>query len=164
MTTWSIQEQEGAIKAAIISSGFLTAFTGFNLLAEISTRWLGLPMLSTIMHVGLLVSSIMFIRALWMHPNVASHGLRLREIFGNYTDEYLRSRFQRATTVACQLMIGSGFAIYVLVMFIDKHSNSAWISYELVALLPLFIGNLSLYWTLRNTLDDADESANDGDQ
>lgn len=157
MATWTIQQQEDGIKAAISSAFFLTAYTGFSLLDDISTRWFGLPIMSSIMQFGLMIAVLYFLRQMYKQPNLLSYGWRIREMFGDYPDEYLRSCFQRATTIACQLMIMSGFAVYVLTMLIEKHGDPKWLSYKIVILLPIFIGNLSFYLTLRTTFDDAEE-------
>ena len=157
MATWTIQQQEDGIKAAISSAFFLTAYTGFSLLDDISTRWFGLPIMSSIMQFGLMIAVLYFLRQMYKQPSLLSYGWRIREMFGDYPDEYLRSRFQRATTIACQLMIMSGFAVYVLTMLIEKHGDPKWLSYKIVVLFPMFIGNLSFYLTLRTALDDATE-------
>ena len=161
MRHWTIEDQENSVKASIIASGFLALLFGIYLLEEITLRWFGLAKISDAIGFSAVFITIFFIRAIWKFPKMMSYGWRLKEIKGEFQDEYLRSNFQRATTLAFQLMILIGFLCYIVSNVLVNKGDPAWISYKLVTLLPVFVGLLSFYLSLRKVLDEQDGSAGD---
>lgn len=159
MTTWSIEDQENCIKAAVTSAAFLSWFTGFHLLKDITLLWFQLSTVSAVIGAAIILPLIYFMYKMWQQPKLLSYGWRLREMCGDFQDEYLRSRFQRATTLAFQLTILVAFLGYVATELVLAHGNPQWLSYQQVPLLTVLVGMLSFYLSLRNVLDDQDEPA-----
>jgi len=157
MTTWTIEEQENCVKAAITSAAFLSWLTGFHLLQDITLLWFQLSAVSEVIGATIILPLLYFIYKMWQQPKLLSYGWRLREICGDFPDEYLRSRFQRATTLAFQLTIITAFLGYVATQLVLAHGHPQWLSYQQVPLLTVFVGMLSFYLSLRNVLDDQDE-------
>lgn len=161
MRHWTIEDQENSVKASIIASGFLALLFGIYLLEEITLRWFGLAKISDAIGFSAVFITIFFIRAIWKFPKMMSYGWRLKEMKGEFQDEYLRSNFQRATTLAFQLMILIGFLCYIASNLVVNKGDPAWISYKLVTLLPVVAGLSSFYLSLRKVLDEQEGSVKD---
>ena len=159
MATWTIEDQENCVKAAIFGALFFALLTGFQLLKDISLFWFELKTVSDAFGFGVLFSVIYFLVKVTKQPKLLSYGWKIREICGDFQDEYLRSRFQRATTLAFHLTITIAFAGYAATNLINKHGDPQWISFQLFPLLTIFIGTLSFYLSLRTVLDEQDEPA-----
>lgn len=159
MTTWTIEDQENCVKSAITSAAFLSWLTGFHLLKDITLLWFELTTVSEVIGAAIILPLIYFMYKMWQQPKLLSYGWRLREICGDFQDEYLRSRFQRATTLAFQLTILVAFLGYVASELVLAKGDPQWLSYKLVPLLTVFVGMLSFYLSLRNVLDEQDEPA-----
>jgi hypothetical protein len=121
--------------------------------------WFELKTVSDAFGFGVLFSVIYFLVKVTKQPKLLSYGWKIREICGDFQDEYLRSRFQRATTLAFHLMLTIAFAGYAATNLINKHGDPQWISFQLFPLLTIFIGTLSFYLSLRTVLDEQDETA-----
>ncbi|KOO59649.1 hypothetical protein WH43_02490 [Rheinheimera sp. KL1] len=159
MARWTIEDQENCVKAAISGALFFALLTGFQLLRDISLFWFELKTVSDAFGFGVLFSVIYFLVKVTKQPGLLSYGWKIREICGDFQDEYLRSRFQRATTLAFHLMLTIAFAGYAATNLINKHGDPQWISFQLFPLLTIFIGTLSFYLSLRTVLDEQDETA-----
>ena len=159
MARWTIEDQENCVKAAISGALFFALLTGFQLLRDISLFWFELKTVSDAFGFGVLFSVIYFLVKVTKQPKLLSYGWKIREICGDFQDEYLRSRFQRATTLAFHLMLTIAFAGYAATNLINKHGDPQWISFQLFPLLTIFIGTLSFYLSLRTVLDEQDETA-----
>lgn len=159
MTAWTIEDQENCVKAAITSAAFLSWLTGFHLLKDITLLWFQLNTVSEVIGAAIILPLIYFMYKMWQQPKLLSYGWRLREMCGDFQDEYLRSRFQRATTLAFQLTILAAFLGYVASELVLAQGHPQWLSYKLVSLLTVFVGMLSFYLSLCNVLDDQDEPA-----
>ena len=159
MSTWTIKEQENVMKSALFGASFLACLTGVLLLKEISLHWFNQPLVSDLFGMAILVPLFFFLRNMWREPKLLSYGWRLRELCGDFRDEYLRSSFQRATTLAFQLMMITAFLGFVATDIIIKYAESGWISHRMVPLLTVFVGNLGLYLGLHKVLDDQDDTA-----
>ncbi len=157
MSTWSIQEQEASIKAATINAGFISCLTGSLLFEELSSKWLQVTALSYFFEISILVCCILFLRKAVKNPQLLSFGWRKREIYGNYQDEYLRSGFQQASTVAFQITIIVCFVGYLCSDLIAKNGDPSWVFDKHFLLLSVFAGNLTFYLKLRQMFDDQDE-------
>ncbi|MDF3125057.1 hypothetical protein [Rheinheimera sp. 1928-s] len=159
MAVWTIEDQENCVKASIFGALFFALLTGFQLLKDISLFWFQLTVVSDAFGYGVLFSVIYFLVKVTKQPSLLSYGWKIREICGDFQDEYLRSRFQRATTLAFHLTITIAFAGYAATNLINKHGDPQWISFQLFPLLTIFIGTLSFYLSLRTVLDEQDEPA-----
>jgi hypothetical protein len=159
MATWTIEDQENCVKASLFGALFVALITGFQLLRDISLFWFQMSTLSDVFGFGIFLSLIYFLVKVRKTPKLLSYGWKIREICGDFQDEYLRSRFQRATTLAFHLMITIAFAGYAATHLINKHGDPQWISFQLFPLLTIFIGTLSFYLSLRTVLDEQDEPA-----
>lgn len=159
MSTWNIEDQENCVKAAITTAAFLSWLTGFHLLKDITLLWFQLNTVSAVIGAAIILPLIYFMYKMWQQPKLLSYGWRLREMCGDFQDEYLRSRFQRATTLAFQLTILVAFLGYVATELVLAHGNPKLLSYQQVPLLTVLVGMLSFYLSLRNVLDDQDEPA-----
>ena len=159
MATWTIEDQENCVKAAIFGALFFALLTGFQLLRDISLFWFELKTVSDAFGFGVLFSLIYFLVKVTKQPSLLSYGWKIREICGDFQDEYLRSRFQRATTLAFHLTITIAFAGYAATNLINKHGDPQWLSFQPFPLLTIFIGTLSFYLSLRTVLDEQDEAA-----
>lgn len=159
MSKWTIQAQENIVKAAILSSGFLAALSGLYLAQDILLHWFGLVRVSAAVELLVVIPLFYVLKQIHQQPVILSYGWRLQELYGDHLEEYLRSRYQRATALGFQLMILTGFFGYVLAHLILAHGDPAWISHKMVPFLTLFVGNLSFYLSLRHVLDDNDAAA-----
>jgi hypothetical protein len=159
MSKWTIEEQENVVKASLVGALFLVGFAAVFLLEELTLRWFGLVKISDAIGVSVIIPLIYLIRQTWRNPKTLSYGWRLRELCGEFQDEYLRNRFQQATTLAFQLMIFAAFFGYVGAEIITRFGDPAWLSFKMAPLLVIFCGNLSFYLSLRNVLDDQDDAA-----
>jgi len=159
MSKWTIEEQENVVKASLVGALFLVGFAAVFLLEELTLRWFGLVKISDAISVSVIVPLIYYFHHLRKNPKVLSYGWRLRELCGEFQDEYLRNRFQQATTLAFQLMMFAAFFGYVGGEIVTKFGDPAWLSYKMVPLLVIVSGNLSFYLSLRNVLDDQDDAA-----
>lgn len=153
MQTWTIEDQENVVKAALCGASFLTTLSGLLLLKEVSLYWFSLQFVGDLFGLAILIPLMLFLRSMWREPKLLSYGWRLRELCGDFKDEYLRSRFQRATTLAFQLMMMVAFFGFVLADLTIKFGEPAWITHKMVPLLTVCVGNLSFYLGLRNVLD-----------
>jgi MFS family permease len=159
MSKWTIEEQEKVVKASLVGALFVGWLTALFLLEELTLRWFGLVRISDAIGVSVIIPLIYYFRQLLKNPKVLSYGWRLRELCGEFQDEYLRSRFQQATTLAFQLMMFAAFFGYVGGEIVTKFGDPAWLSYKMVPLLVIVSGNLSFYLSLRNVLDVQDDAA-----
>jgi hypothetical protein len=159
MARWTIEDQENCVKASIFGALFFALLTGFQLLRDISLFWFELKIVSDIFGVGILASLVYFLVKVAKQPSLLSYGWKIREICGDFQDEYLRSRFQRATTLAYHLTIALAFAGYVTAQLISKKGNPDWLAFQPFLLLTIFIGSISFYLSLRTVLDEQDEAA-----
>ncbi|WP_233080993.1 hypothetical protein [Rheinheimera soli] len=159
MAVWTIEDQENCVKATLFGALFFVLLTGFQLLKDISLFWFQLTLVSDAFGYGVLFSVIYFLVKVTKQPSLLSYGWKIREICGDFQDEYLRSRFQRATTLAFHLTITIAFAGYAATNLINKHGDPQWISFQLFPLLTIFIGTLSFYLSLRSVLAEQDEPA-----
>ncbi len=157
MSTWSIQEQEASIKATTLSAGFISGLTGCMLFEELSTKWLQVTALSYFFEISILVCCVLFLRQAAKNPQLLSFGWRKREIYGNYQDEYLRSGFQQASTVAFQSTIIIAFVGYLFSDLIAKNGDPSWVFDKQFLLLSVFVGNLTFYLKLRQMFNDQDD-------
>lgn len=121
--------------------------------------WFELKAASDVFGFGVLVSVVYFLVKVTKQPKLLSYGWKIREICGDFQDEYLRSRFQRATTLAYHLTIALAFAGYVTAQLISKKGNPDWLAFQPFLLLTIFIGSISFYLSLRTVLDEQDEAA-----
>jgi hypothetical protein len=55
----------------------------------------------------------------------------------------------------------TAFFGHVATQLVLVHGHPQWFSYQQVPLLTVFVGMLSFYLSLRNVLDDQDESTKD---
>lgn len=159
MATWTIEDQENCVKAALFGALFFAQLTGFQLLRDISLFWFDLKAVSDAFSYGVLFSLIYFLVKVTKQPKLLSYGWKIREICGDFQDEYLRSRFQRATTLAYNLTIVVAFSGYVTTHLINKDGDPQWLVFQPFLLLTIFIGSLSFYLSLRTVLDEQDEAA-----
>lgn len=159
MATWTIEDQENCVKASIFGALFFALLTGFQLLRDISLFWFELKAVSDAFGFGVLFSVIYFLVKVTKQPSLLSYGWKIREICGDFQDEYLRSRFQRATTLAFHLMILIAFLGYAATHLINKHGDPQWLTFQPFPLLTIFSGTLSFYLSLRTVLDEQDEAA-----
>ncbi|MFC4653536.1 MULTISPECIES: hypothetical protein [Rheinheimera] len=159
MATWTIEDQENCVKASHVGALFIALMTGFTLLKDISLYWFEQPAVSDIFGFGVAFSLIYFLYQVAKQPKFLSYGWRIREICGDFQDEYLRSRFQRATTLAYTLTITVAFAGYVATHLIIKNGDPQWVAFQPFPLLTVFVGTLSFYLSLRTVLDEQDEPA-----
>ncbi len=159
MAVWTINDQENCVKAALFGALFVALITGFQLLKDISFFWFQMSTLSDVFGFGILCSVIYFLVKVRKLPKLLSYGWKIREICGDFQDEYLRSRFQRATTLAFNLMITIAFTGYAATNLINKHGDPQWIAFQPFLLLTIFIGTLSFYLSLRTVLEEQDEAA-----
>lgn len=157
MTVWTIEDQENCVKAAILGALFFALLTGFQLLKDISLFWFDLKAVSDAFGVGVLFSVIYFLVKVTKQPKLLSYGWKIREICGDFQDEYLRSRFQRATTLAYNLTIVVAFSGYAITNLINKNGDPQWLAFQPFLLLTIFIGSISFYLSLRTVLDEQDE-------
>ena len=161
MATWTIEDQENCVKAAIFGALFFALLTGFQLLRDISLFWFELKAVSDAFSYGVLFSVIYFLVKVTKQPKLLSYGWKIREICGDFQDEYLRSRFQRATTLAYHLTLVVAFSGYVTTHLITKNGNPDWLGFQPFLLLTIFAGSISFYLSLRTVLDEQDETAQD---
>lgn len=161
MTVWTIEDQENCVKAALLGALFFALLTGFQLLRDISLFWFELKIVSDIFGVGILASLVYFLVKVAKQPSLLSYGWKIREICGDFQDEYLRSRFQRATTLAYHLTIALAFAGYATAQLISKKGNPDWLAFQPFLLLTIFIGSISFYLSLRTVLDEQEEQVQD---
>ncbi len=160
MSNWTIQEQENSVKAAATCACFVSWLSGIWLLEQISLFWPELKGVNTTLLIALLVTVGWFLRKLSQQPSLLSYGWRMREICGEFQDEYLRTSFQRATSRAFYLMTLIAFIGLVTPDVVAKFTDPAVLSNQLFPLLILLSGNLSFYLQLRGVLDDsADETS-----
>lgn len=159
MATWTIEDQENCVKAAIFGALLFAQLTGFQLLRDISLFWFDLKAVSDAFGFGVLFSVIYFLVKVTKQPKLLSYGWKIREICGDFQDEYLRSRFQRATTLAFHLTITIAFAGYAATNLINKHGDPQWLAFQPFLLLTIFIGSISFYLSLRTVLAEQDEPA-----
>lgn len=159
MATWTIEDQENCVKAAIFGALFCALITGFQLLKNISLFWFELEAVSNAFSYGVLFSAIYFLVKVTKQPSLLSYGWKIREICGDFKDEYLRSRFQRATTLAYHLTIVVAFSGYVITHLINKNGDPQWLAFQPFLLLTIFVGSISFYLSLRTVLDEQDEAA-----
>lgn len=159
MQIWTIEDQENFVRAARLSANFLAILAGLWLIEDIGLLWFNLTHARDLISLATLLTLIIFIRKFWREPKLLSYGWRLRELCGDFQDEYLRSRFQSATTLAFQLMMMVALLGFFIADLTIKYGEPSWISHKMVPLLTVFIGNLSFYLSLRNVLDDQDDTA-----
>ena len=159
MQIWTIEDQENFVRAARLSANFLAILAGLWLIEDIGLLWFNLTHARDLISLATLLTLIIFIRKFWREPKLLSYGWRLRELCGDFQDEYLRSRFQSATTLAFQLMMMVALLGFFIADLTKKYGEPSWISHKMVPLLTVFIGNLSFYLSLRNVLDDQDDTA-----
>jgi hypothetical protein len=160
MSNWTIQDQENSVKAATTGACFLSWLSGIWLLEQICLFWPELKGVNTVLSIALLVTIGWFLRKLAQQPGFFSYGWRMREICGEFQDEYLRTRFQRATCRAFHLMTGIAITGHLTLGLVADFAELVVISNQLFPLLILFSGNLSFYMQLRGVLDDsADETS-----
>lgn len=160
MATWTIEDQENCVKAAIFGALFFALLTGFQLLKDISLFWFELKTVSDAFGFGVLFSVIYFLVKVRKQPKLLSYGWKIREICGDFQDEYLRSRFQRATTLAYHLTIVVAFSGYVITLLINKDGDPQWLAFQPFLLLTIFIGSISFYLSLRTVLDEQAQETN----
>ena len=158
MSKWTIEDQENVIKASLVGALFVAWITAIFLLKELTLLWFGFVRISDAIGVSVIIPLIYYFRQLRKNPKVLSYGWRLRELCGEFQDEYLRSRFQQATTLAFQLMMFAAIVGYVGGGIVNKFGDPAWLSYKMVPLLVIVSGNLSFYLSLRDVLDDQDDT------
>lgn len=159
MQIWTIEDQENVVRAARLSANFLAILAGLWLIEDISLLWFNLTQVNALINLAMLLVLIIFLRKFWREPKLMSYGWRMRELCGDFQDEYLRSRFQSATTLAFQLMMMAAFFGFLIADLVIKHGDPSLISHKMVPLLTIFVGNLSFYLSLRNVLDDQDDTA-----
>lgn len=164
MSKWTIEDQENVVKASLTNALFLSVLVAVFLLEDLTLHWFGLVKISDAIGVSVIFPLIYFIRQFWKQPKILSYGWRLRELCGDFQDEYLRSHFQRATTLAFQLMMLAAAFGFVGSDLVIKYGDPSWISYKMVPLFTVLIGNLSFYLSLRHVLDEQDDSAELTDQ
>ncbi len=162
MSNWTIQDQENSVKAAATGACFVSWLTGIWLLEQISMFWPELTGVNAVLSIALLVTVGWFLRKMSQQPRLLSYGWRLREICGEFHDEYLRASFQRATSRAFSLMMLVALIGLVTPDVVAKFADPARVSNQLFPLLILFSGNLSFYLQLRGALDDAADEASAG--
>jgi hypothetical protein len=158
MSKWTIEEQENVVKASLVGALFVGWITAIFLLEEITLRWFGFVRISDAIGVSVIVPLIYYFHHLRKNPKALSYGWRIRELCGEFQDEYLRNRFQQATTLAFQLMIFAAFFGYVGAEIVTRFGDPAWLSFKMAPLLVIVCGNLSFYLSLRNVLDDQDDT------
>lgn len=157
MATWTIEDQENCVKAAIFGALFFAMITGFQLLRDISLFWFELEAVSDAFSYGVLFSVIYFLVKVTKQPKLLSYGWKIREICGDFQDEYLRSRFQRATTLAYNLTLVVAFSGYAVTHLLNKHGDPQWLAFQPFLLLTIFVGSISFYLSLRTVLDEQEE-------
>lgn len=157
MALWTIEDQENCVKASLFGAIFVALITGFELLRDISLFWFELKTVSDAFGFGVLFSVIYFLVKVTKQPKLLSYGWKIREICGDFQDEYLRSRFQRATTLAYHLTIVVAFSGYVITHLINKDGDPQWLVFQPFLLLTIFIGSISFYLSLRTVLDVQEE-------
>ncbi len=158
MTKWTIEDQENCVKSGITGAAFVALLTGFELLRSISLSWLENKALADVFGVGVILSVFYFLYQIRHQPKMMSYGWKIKEINGDFQDEYLRSRFQRATTMAFQLAMLTAFAGYALTELVLELGKTAMLPPQLVPLLTVFVGTLAFYLNLRTALDEQDET------
>lgn len=162
MINWTIQQQENSVKAAVTGACFLSWLSGIWLLEQISFFWPEQKGVHAALSIALLVAVGWFLRKVAQQPGFFRYGWRLREICGEFQDEYLRTSFQRATSRAFYLMTSIAFIGLVAPDVVAKFADPSVIPQQLFPLLILFSGNLSFYLQLRTVLDDSAEETSTG--
>jgi len=158
MSKWTIEDQENVVRASLVGALFVAWITAIFLLKELTLLWFGFVRISDAIGVSVIIPLIYYFRQLRKNPKVLSYGWRLRELCGEFQDEYLRNRFQQATTLAFQLMMFAALFGYVGCEIVISFGDPAWLSYKMVPLLVIVSGNMSFYLSLRNVLDDQDDT------
>lgn len=162
MANWTIQDQENSVKAAATGACFLSWLSGIWLLEQISLFWPELKGVNTALSIALLVTVGWFLRKIAQQPSFLSYGWRIREICGDFQDEYLRTSYQRATSRAFSLMLLMAFIGLVTPEVVANFAEPTLVSNQLFPLLILFSGNLSFYLQLRGVLDDSADEISTG--
>ena len=157
MRHMTIKEQENFIQASLTGAAFITVMATIFLLEEITLLWFGLTKISDAIGVSMLIPVLIYLVQMKKNPKMLSYGWRLRELCDEFDDEYLRSRFQSATTLAFQLMMFAALLGYIASDMVIQLGDPAWLSHKMLPFLVLFVGNLSFYLSLRNVLDVQDE-------
>lgn len=163
MSKWTVQEQENSVKAAVFSSALISLISFIYLLDEISLLWFKSEAANDLITFGYLIAVYYFFRTLSREPALLNYGWRLRELHGDYVDEYLRSRYQRATALAFQLMTLMSFLCIVFTDLVAKFGWEEFLSFKLFSILTLLAGSLSFYLKLRTVFheqDDVDQEDN----
>ncbi len=159
MAVWTVEDQENCVKASTFGALFLALLTGFQLLKDISLFWFEFKAVSDAFGYGVLLSLVYGLIKLTKEPKLLTYGWQTREASGAFQDEYLRSSFQRATTLAFHLMIFVALSGYAATHLVLKHGDPQWVSFQPFPLLTIFVGTLSFYLSLRTVLDEQDEAA-----
>ncbi|WP_040554146.1 hypothetical protein [Rheinheimera sp. A13L] len=157
MSKWSVQDQENSVKAAVFSSAFISLISFVYFLDEISLLWFKSEAANDLLTFGYLIAVFYFFRTLSCQPGLLNYGWRLRELHGDYADEYLRSRYQRATALAFQLMIITSFLCIVLTDLLVKFGWADFLSFKLFSILTVLVGSLSFYLKLRTVFNEQDD-------
>lgn len=161
MSKWTVQEQESSVKAAVFSSAFISLICLVYFLDEISLLWFKSELANDLLGFGYFIAVFYFFRSLYREPQLLNYGWRLRELHGDYPDEYLRSRFQRATALAFQLMIATSFLCIVLTDLVVKFGWQTFLSFKLFSIVTALVGSLSFYLALRTVLSEQDDTDQD---
>ncbi|MBU1620383.1 MAG: hypothetical protein KJ556_09020 [Gammaproteobacteria bacterium] len=161
MSKWSVQEQENSVKAAAFSSAFISWISILWFLDEITLLWFKSETANDLLLLGYLPCLYYIFRQMKNHPTVLNHGWRLAEWYGNYLDEYLRSRFQRATTMAFHMMLTVALLGVVLPDLLLKFGLDHFLSFKLFSIVTLFVGSLSFYLNIRTVFNEQDDTEQD---
>ncbi|MCT6698049.1 hypothetical protein [Rheinheimera sp. 4Y26] len=158
MKTWTIEDQENCVKSGITGAAFVAALTGFELLRDITLAWFDFKLLADVFGIGIILSVLWFLYQIRHQPKMMTYGWKIREINGDFQDEYLRSRFQHATTMAFQLAMLTAFTGYAFTELLINEGKTALLPPQLVPLFTVFVGTLTFYLKLRTTLDEQDDN------
>jgi hypothetical protein len=161
MSKWSVQEQEDSVKAVVLNSAFISWISILWFLDEITLLWFKSEAANDLLLLGYLPCFYYYFRQIKNHPTGLNHGWRLSEWYGSYLDEYLRSRFQRAATMAFHVMLTAALLGIVLPDLLVKVGLEYFLSFKLFSILTLFVGSLSFYLNIRTVLDEQDDTEQD---